>query len=154
MAPFAAKPDSSQAAGRTELLEHLNEREKLMQAYSASLQKHSGFFGQRTKADMKESQVYLEKMIDEDNRIISSLNRVLDYRNFEKTNYTYDANENEERLKNLQALSDTLNKQVDALQKENKRLNAQSPKTEIFAFLLIALLALAGIYYVRRSRRV
>jgi hypothetical protein len=62
---------------------------------------------------------------------------MLDYKNFEKLNLTYSANTNEERLNNLQQLSDTLSKQVEALKLENKKLQSGSKHGDFYIFLLM-----------------
>jgi hypothetical protein len=138
---IASRPDSS----RTELLSLLNDRKILFESYTQSLSKKSGFFGNRTKNDMKESQEKLVAIIRADNKIMSTLNRTLDYRNFEKLNMSYDVNSYEDRLRNLSILNDTLNKQNIFLQSENKSLTRAMKMHELyFSILILFLLFIAG----------
>ncbi|HRH64904.1 MAG TPA: hypothetical protein PLU53_01270 [Bacteroidia bacterium] len=139
---------------RTDLMNLLGERKVLFDRYSESMRERSGIFGQRTKSDLRETQARLQEIIDADNRIISALNRMLEYKNFEKLNLTYSANTTEERLSSLQQLSDTLGKQVEVLKAENKKLISESHRSDFYIFLLI--LALAGFivfgWYGKKGR--
>ena len=126
---LSAQTLSPSVVARKDLMNLLQERKILFDHYSASLRERSGIFGQRTKTDLRETQ--------SNNRIISALNRMLDYKNFEKLNLTYSANTNEERLSNLQQLSDTLSKQVEALKLENKKLQSGSKHGDFYIFLLM-----------------
>lgn len=138
---------------RTDIMNLLQERKVLFDEYTASLRERSGIFGQRTKTDLRESQAKLQEIVDADNRIISALNRMLDYKNFEKLNLTYSANSNEDRIQSLQQLSDTLNKQVENLRAENKKLISDARKSDFYFFLLIMILIgiAARWYYLRRK---
>ena len=134
---ISAQTLSPSVVARKDLMNLLQERKILFDHYSASLRERSGIFGQRTKTDLRETQSKLQEIVDTDNRIISALSRMLDYKNFEKLNLTYSANTNEERLSNLQQLSDTLSKQVEALKLENKKLQSGSKHGDFYIFLLM-----------------
>src|SRR4051812_15259942 len=90
---------------RADLSALLKQRNELFNAYSASLSRKSGFFGNQTKNDIRESQDKLKEIVEIDNRIMSTLNRTLDYRNFEKTNMTYDVSSYVTRIQNLATLN-------------------------------------------------
>src|SRR5258707_608389 len=87
---------------RKDLHDLLEMRRNRFDAYSHSLEKKSGFFGNKTKKDMQHSIEVLAAIVETDNRIISSLNHVIDFRNYQKVNTNYDRFQNEERLSNLQ----------------------------------------------------
>ncbi|HNP47608.1 MAG TPA: hypothetical protein PKL85_02175 [Bacteroidia bacterium] len=150
---LSAQKISSAVQARTDIMNLLQERKVLFDEYTASLRERSGIFGQRTKTDLRESQAKLQEIVDADNRIISALNRMLDYKNFEKLNLTYSANSNEDRIQSLQQLSDTLNKQVENLRAENKKLISDARKSDFYFFLLIMILIgiAARWYYLRRK---
>ena len=150
---LSAQKLSPLVTARTDLMNLLQERKVLFDNYSASLRERSGIFGQRTKTDLRESQARLQEIVDADNRIINALNRMLDYKNFEKLNLTYSANTNEERLLNLQQMSDTLSKQVDSLKLQNKKLIAENRRSDFYIFLIVLLSAALIIIKVRRGRR-
>ncbi|MBK7849578.1 MAG: hypothetical protein IPJ66_00215 [Bacteroidetes bacterium] len=149
---LSAQKLSPLVTARTDLMNLLQERKVLFDSYSASLRERSGIFGQRTKSDLRESQARLQEIVDTDNRIISALNRMLDYKNFEKLNLTYSANTNEERLLNLQQLSDTLSKQVDSLKLQNKKLVAESRRSDFYIFLIVLLSAALIAIKVTKNR--
>src|SRR5436190_9501926 len=103
----SVKPDSS----RVELLQLLKERRELFESYNESLNKKSGLFGNKTKNDLRDSQDKLLAVISADNKIMNSLSRSIDYKNFERINMSYDVTTFEDRLRNLSVLNDTLNNQ-------------------------------------------
>lgn len=150
---LSAQKLSPLVTARTDLMNLLQERKVLFDSYSASLRERSGIFGQRTKSNLRESQARLQEIVDADNRIINALNRMLDYKNFEKLNLTYSANTNEERLLNLQQMSDTLSKQVDSLKLQNKKLIAENRRSDFYIFLIVLLSAALIIIKVTRDRR-
>src|SRR5436190_22467127 len=88
-------------ADRAELQMRLEERQKKFDAYSASLKKRSGFFGGKSKADIQHSNAVLRDIIETDNQIIRVLNRVVDFRTYEKVNMNYDLLSCNERVQNL-----------------------------------------------------
>src|SRR6478736_3298015 len=71
-------------ADRAELQKLLEERQKKFSAYSESLRKRSGFFGGKSKADIQRSNEVLRDIIESDNKIMSVLNRVVDFKTYEK----------------------------------------------------------------------
>ena len=144
---LAARPDST----RTELLLLLKERKELFDRYSASLVKKSGFFGNKTKNDLRESQEKLLSVVAIDNKIMNSLNRTLDFRNFEKLSMSYDVNAFEERLRNLSVLNDTLNSQNFYYNQENKRLQSTIKHYRLYNYALIILILITVIALLRRA---
>ena len=136
---------------RTELLILLKERKELFDQYSASINKKSGIFGNRTKNDLKDSQEKLVSIVAADNKIMNSLSRTLDFRNFEKLNLSYDVNSYEDRIRNLLTLNDTLNKQNNIYKKENKIFQSTIKKHHLYFAMLILLLILSGFILFKKN---
>ena len=138
---------------RTELLILLKERKELFDQYSASINKKSGIFGNRTKNDLKDSQEKLVSIVAADNKIMNSLSRTLDFRNFEKLNLSYDVNSYEDRIRNLLTLNDTLNNQNNIYKKENKIFQSTIKKHQLYFTMLILLLILSGYILFKKFLR-
>ena len=121
---------------RKELHDLLDERKKKFDDYTLSIQKHSGIFGNKTKNDLNNTKEVLIDIVKTDNRIISNLYRVVDFRTFEKVNTNYDLKKNDEVLNNLRHATDTLTKQVEVLTKTNKQLKSRSTRLYWFVYAL------------------
>ncbi len=135
---------------RTELLLLLKERKKLFDKYSLSLDKKSGFFSNRTKNDLKDSQEKLVAIVVVDNKIMNSLNRTLDFRNFEKLNLSYDVNSFEDRIRNLTSLNDTLSIQNIKYKNEIKLFQSTIKKNRFYIVFLLFLLLIISIAFFRK----
>ena len=149
---FAARQLSATSQDKAELLKALDERQILFARYSSSLSKHSGFFGSRTKNDLKESQTYLKQIIEADNKIIATLQRTLDFRDFEKLNQTYNTRDNEDRISNLLVVNDSLLHKVNQLEKENKTFKRNSGEGKLMQLILFIGL-LAALYIIYKNKR-
>ena len=129
---------------RKDLHDLIEIRRKKFESYSRSLERKSGFFGNKTKKDLQHSNDVLSEIVETDNRIISLLNHVVDFRNYQKVNNTYDLFERNEQVQNLQHATDTLTKQVDALAISNAALKSKTRKLKWgvygLSFLLVWLL--------------
>ena len=139
---------------RKDLHDLIDIRRKKFEAYSRSLEKRSGFFGNKTKKDMQHSNDVLSEIVETDNRIISQLNHVVDFRNFEKTTNNYDLHDRNEQLENLQHATDTLTKQVDALAITNASFKSKTRKLRWAIYGLSLLLILLLIQNRRIKSRV
>ncbi|MCC7231511.1 MAG: hypothetical protein IT242_01100 [Bacteroidia bacterium] len=138
---------------RGDLIELLSQREKLFGQYSESLAKKSGFFGNRTKADLRLSQNRLQEIVEMDNRLIRVLNRIVDFKNFEKQNLSYEAAKNNESLDNLRSAVDTLSKQLRLKEQELYVLNQSDKALRIKYFFVLFLLPVLLILMYRKARR-
>ena len=139
------------SAARKELFELLENRQKLFDNYNSSLKKKSGIFGNRTKNDMRASHATLQDIVDIDNKIMNSLKRVIDTKNYEKTSLTYDQISNQDRINNLLKVNEVTLKQNEKLLDEKKEL-----KSEILLmkfYLVILILIIAGLLYMLLRRR-
>ena len=136
---------------RQQLMKLLEERRSKFDAYAASIEKHSGFFGNKTKKDMQQSNEVLTEIVQTDNRIISVLNRTVDFKNYEKVNLNYDVQSHADRVNNLLHSVDTLQKQVVALNtnKSNLDKRVQHFKFIIFLFATFAV----GLFFLLIRKR-
>jgi hypothetical protein len=148
MSAGAALPQD-RTADREELHKLLEERQKKFDAYSTSLRKRSGFFGGKTKADMQRSNAVLKDIIETDNRMISVLNRVVDFKVYEKVTMNYDLLSCNERVENLQRGVEMLNKQMSNLAASNATLKKQTGSLKFlstaFGIIVLGLLIFIGI---------
>lgn len=110
---------------RSELTGLMKKRAELFQEYSESLSKKSGLFGNRTKNDLRQSHDQLKAIVEQDNKIMAVLQRTVQYKTFEKTTMNYDVNEFAERIRNLNIINDTLQKQLQVLQTEIKQVKKE-----------------------------
>jgi len=133
-------------ADREELHKLLQERQKKFDMYSASLKKRSGIFGGKTKVDMQRSNEVLRDIIETDNRMISVLNRVVDFKVYEKVTMNYDLLSCNERVANLQNAVEMLNNRMSKLASSNATLEKKTGNLKLlataFGILVIALLVL------------
>ena len=136
-------------AERQELRNLLQERKEKFDAYTTSLEKRSGIFGSKTKNDMQRSNEVLTEIVRTDNRIISTLNRVADFKTFEKANMNYDLIQCQQQLNNLRHSVDTLNKQVSMLTVFNTGLKS---KTRNLQWLVYGFLFLIIVLLIRKRR--
>jgi hypothetical protein len=138
------------AADRKELHDLLEARKIKFDSYSESLQKHSGIFGIRTKNDMKKSNEVLVDIVQTDNRIISALYRVVDFKTFEKVNMNYDNRQKDEVVNNLTHATDTLSKQLDVVKASYR---AERQRANILQYGIYLLLAIIGWMLIQRWRK-
>jgi len=135
---------------RQQLQQLLLEREAKFSSYSKSLEEKSGIFGNKTKKDILRSNDVLINLVRTDNKIIAVLNRVVDFRNFEKVSFTYDKMESRQHLNNLIKATDTLSKQVTELKDLNLSLKAKNKK---LSWAVYALLVIPAVVLFLRMRR-
>lgn len=138
------------AAVRQELQNLLNERKQKFDAYTNSLEKRSGIFGGKSKADVQRSNEVLIDIVKTDNKIISTLNRVSDFRTFEKVNMNYDLIKCNEQLSNLRNAVDTLNKQLTVLTAANASLKNKSGGFQWLSYGLLSAIAVLVILLYRK----
>ncbi len=148
--PFLRAASQSQIdIDKQELKSLLDERKQKFDSYAVSLEKHSGIFGNKTKNDIRKSQAVLVDIIKTDNRIISNLYRVVDFRSYEKVNMTYSDQKKDETVNNLKHAADTLSKQVDVLKASNYDLQIRVIKWKWLFYIFAAILS----YLIYRSWR-
>ena len=139
-------------AARKELFGLLQERQKLFDNYSSTIKKKSGFFGNRTKNDMRESHATLQEIVAIDNKIMNSLERVIDTKNFEKTTMSFDVSSYQERINNLSKVNEVTLTQNEKLEKEKKVLGKQVLKMK-FYFIFLFLIIIGLMYWMYRKRQ-
>ena len=131
---------------RNELLTLVEQRQELFDSYSSSLKKKSGFFGQKTKNDLRDTHDRLKAIVEVDNKIMTRLRQLLDYTKFEKQTMSYDVNQYTEQLKNYERNQDTLVKQLALLEKENANLGKSVSKSFPWLYFLFGFLFAWGIF--------
>ncbi len=132
---------SDRTAARKELFDLLENRKELFDNYNQSIKKKSGFFGNRTKNDMRKSHATLQDIVDIDNKIMNSLERVIDTKNYEKTALTYDQNSNQDRINNLLKVNEVTLIQNEKLTAEKKQLSKDVLKMKFYFVLLFLIIA-------------
>ncbi len=137
---------------REQLIKLLEERRTKFDAYAVAAEKHSGIFGNKTKKDMQKSNEVLTEIVETDNRIISVLNRTVDFKNFEKTNLNYNVQENSDRISNLLHSVDTLQKQLLKIKTDKTVLDKKNDRFRYFTLIAAALVSVLFIFFILRKR--
>lgn len=135
---------------RMELQGLLAERAKNFSAYTSSIQKRSGIFGNKTKSDIQRSNEVLLAIVTLDNNIMDALNRALSYKSFEKATDNYSKSDCEMRLKQSMQVTDTLMKQLTLVEKKIKHDNSSASFYKVLFYLA---LAAASILFVKLRRK-
>lgn len=138
--PVVTHADERSAA-RKELFELLENRQKLFDNYNSSLKKKSGIFGNRTKNDMRASHATLQDIVDIDNKIMNSLERVIDTKNYEKTALTFDQNSNQERINNLLKVNEVTLIKNEKLLAEKKQLSSEILRMKFYFVILLLVIS-------------
>jgi hypothetical protein len=145
------------AQNRTEEREDIQrlvvERADRFNEYLESIKKRSGIFGNKTRRDLEQSNEVLISIVTTDNKIIDALNRIRDYKTFEKTNINYAAEQCAQKLKQSMLVTDTLTKQLNAAELNIKRLNTKTIKLKGLFYLSFATLVISLIYIYRFRRK-
>jgi hypothetical protein len=141
---------STSAFAQTEMQDRMNlqnllaERAKNFSAFTSSIQKRSGIFGNKTKGDLQKSNDILIDIVTLDNDIMDALHRSLSYKTFEKTTDNYSSRDCEMKLKQSMQVTDTLMKQITVLEDKIKHPGTSSTVYKILFFLsALACLVLA-----------
>lgn len=142
----------STTADRKELMNLLEQRKLKFDAYATSIQKHSGIFGNKTKKDMQQSNNVLTQIVETDNRIISVLNRTVDFRDFEKVNLNYDVQAHTDRVHALLHSVDTLQKQVQLLNSNKTYLSNKSERLQLELYAIITI-SICLFYFVLKQKK-
>jgi hypothetical protein len=126
-------------ADRMELVKLLEERKRKFDAYATSIEKRTGIFGNKTKKDMLASNNVLTEIVRIDNKIISVLNRTVDFKNYEKINMNYDVQAHADRVNQLLKSVYTLQKQVQVLQSNKTYLTEKLGRLQLVMIFLVTL---------------
>jgi cell division protein FtsB len=145
------KTAQDRTADRAELQKLLEERQKKFNTYSESLKKRSGFFGGKSKGDIQHSNEVLRDIIETDNRMISVLNRVVDFKTYEKVNMNYDLLSCNERVENLQRAVDVLNNRVTTFASSNDDLKKKAGTLKTLSTILGILVLVMLVFMARRN---
>ena len=145
-------PAQNKTEDRENLQRLLVERSERFNEYLASIKKRSGIFGNKTKHDLEQSNEVLISIVTTDNKIMDALNRIRDYKTFEKTTINYTAEQCAEKLKQSMLVTDTLTKQLDKAESANKKLESKTIKLKGLFYLSFAALMICLIYIYRKRR--
>lgn len=122
----------------------LQERESRFGDYSRAATSKSGFFGNKTRNDLRKQVDVLTEIIKTDNRIISLLKNFLDYRTFQRTELIYSQAETDEKMRKLDELTTSLSDKLLNAEAANRKLRQQTGALQIFATLLAILVLVLG----------
>lgn len=136
---------------RNELIKLVEQRQEMFNIYASSIKQKSGFFGQKTKNDLRATHDKLKAIVEVDNKIMTRLRQLLDYSKFEKQTMSYDVNQYAEQLKNFERNQDTLVKQLAELEKENALLNKSSSKSARWIYFLFGFLLALGVIKLKKN---
>ncbi len=142
-------PSFAQMQERVELQNLLAERAKKFGAYTSTIQKRSGIFGNKTKNDIQKSNEVLISIVTLDNDIMDVLNRSLNYKVFEKTAGDYSSRDCELKLKQSMEVTDTLLKQLAVAE---EKLQKPGPTTSFYKplFFLLLIICVVLVWQMRR----
>ena len=137
---------------RKRLYELLEVRRQKFEAYSESIEKRSGIFGNKTKRDMQKSNEVLTEIVRTDNNIIKVLNRAVDFKDYERVNLSQEVGENTQQMDNLLHATDTLEKQLTKLKHNYTSLKSESQWMKIFnRALIFAVLLLVFLIVIKKK---
>jgi hypothetical protein len=139
-----------QMEDRMNLQNLLAERAKNFSAYTSSIQKRSGIFGNKTKTDIQKSNEVLLAIVTLDNDIMDALNRALSYKTFEKTTDNYSSLDCEMKLKQSMQVTDTLMKQLTVV--ENK-IRQRNNSASLYSVLFYTALAACFVMFIMIKRK-
>ncbi|HEX5003169.1 MAG TPA: hypothetical protein VFW78_11800 [Bacteroidia bacterium] len=144
----AEKRDEEKAA----LQKLVTEREQKFGEYSRAAASKTGFFGNKTKNDLRKQVAVLTEIIKTDNRIISLLKNFLDYRTFQRTEMNYSQAELDERVRHLDEITDGLAAKVDIAEAANIVLQKKLKWSGLTNWLLAIGMAIMTVLYIREKR--
>jgi hypothetical protein len=151
---FIADAQSANKRYEKEILHKLvQEREEKFGEYARAAAARSGFFGNKTKNDLRRQTETLVEIIKTDNRIIMQLNNFLDFKTFERTEHTYTQAEQDEKIKKLTALTDNLAKDLGQANRDNKNLRLRLRFSTLFNYLTGFGMLWVGIWYWRKRKQ-
>jgi hypothetical protein len=140
---------SSLTIAQTKLDKLVEHREKLHGEWKRSENKKTGFFGNRTKADMTETIRWMERIFAIDNDIIEELNLIKEREKteiiFEKDDYKFIAHKLERDVQILKRALELKNEQI--IQNENEKRKYEW----IFFILFLGMLSFA-ILWVKKIK--
>lgn len=133
----------------------LKERKDRFEGYTNSLQETSGFFGGKSKKDLKTSQKILVEIVRLDNRLISILNRQIDYKTFEKTTLTYQSLDEFEKQDQLKGELATKRKEIALLTKAQHNLvTALRWRTAVMVGAILVAILVMTFYYKNQRKMI
>ena len=121
----------------------VDERETRFGEYSRAAAAKTGFFGNKSKNDLRKQVEVLTEIIKTDNRIISLLKNFLDYRKFEKTGLVYNQAELEAKNTRLNELVTSLSGKLKTSETKYRKAESSMNRWRLVAVILMLLLGWA-----------
>lgn len=149
-APASEKQDENTT--RKHLVDLVKERKAKFDSFNIAIENRSGIFGNQTKKDIKQANEILIDVVKTDNRIIFELQRLLDYKSYEKAAENYSSNTNTAKQEQYLTAIDNLNNRKTALESEKAELEKRLTRTSILSIVLGLLLLVMTVLYFRRKR--
>jgi hypothetical protein len=146
---FGLKQDPEKAA----LQKLVEERETRFGEYARAAGSRSGFFGNKTKNDLRKQVEVLTEIVKTDNQIISLLKNFLDYKTFQRTEMVYSQAEQEEKTQRLDAITTRLSKEIESVRKENRALVIRNRWARLLNWLMVIVTAVAAYYAWKAHRK-
>lgn len=147
------------ASGQTPVQDRMNlqnlleERAKNFSAYTSSIQKRSGIFRNKTKRDIEKSNEVLLAIVTLDNDIMDALHRSLSYKTFERATDNYSSRDCEMKLQQSMQVTDTLMKQLTALETGIRKRGDSAALYKTLFYLMLAVSAVLAVLLRRKKIR-
>jgi DNA primase large subunit len=149
MIPSYGQQDQEKAA----LQKLVEEREARFGEYSRAAAAKSGFFGNKTRNDLRNQVEVLTEIVKTDNKIISLLKNFLDYKTFQRTEMVYSQAEQEEKNKRLDAITTRLSKELETVRDQNRNLTIKNRWARLLNWLMAVVTAVAVYYWWKAHRK-
>jgi hypothetical protein len=150
--PAFSRKSAQEKETREHLIQLVNERKERFETFNKAIETKSGIFGNQTKKDIKAANEVLIDLVKTDNRIIFELQRLLDYKSYEKTEQTYSLNTNALKTDQYLTAIDNLNKKNEQLTKKNVDLARQARRSTFWNWVF-GLLALGIVLVTTLQKR-
>ena len=154
---IAVQPSTSDTSGyeaqRQKVNQLLQQRSARFGQFDESLKKRTGIFGLKTKKDMQASIDILKQIVLTDNDVFRETKMLLDYKDFEKSQISQQADEFDGRINGyiktiskLQREQERLSAEVDKLQKSNLRNQG------LLVLFALAAIGMGAFLFFRRQK--
>lgn len=148
----SAQDLNNASSDRRLMMEILNERKQKFSNYTESLDDRSGIFGMKTKKDIERSRKILIDIVKLDNRLISVLNRRLDYKDFEKTELNYNTVDQSRKIEELSRNFTLADNRMKKMGSDLEQAENEIRKRNLIITFLVILVSILLLREIVRSR--
>lgn len=148
----SAQDLNNASSDRRLMMEILNERKQKFSSYTESLDDRTGIFGMKTKKDIERSRKILIDIVKLDNRLISVLNRRLDYKDFEKTELSYNTVDQSRKIEELSRNFTLADNRMKKLGSDLEQAENEVRKRNMIITFLVILVSVLLLREIIRSR--